>query len=151
MAVLKLDIAYDFDFDVIGLVSALPPYQIAWQVNNHLQIDLVKQQDIDLHFTRKKLAISNFLYREKYSYLRIIRNKSAEEKSAAPTELFEVSTSDYFLPELRKFDYIVLMEGTIRKLYTDEVVSRLNRIDNVQLVTPIDPDDIKDKDNLIFE
>lgn len=151
MAVLKLDIEYDFDFDVIGVVSALSPYQLAWNINQSLKIDLVKEQDITIDFTRKSIAICNYLYREKYSYFRIIRNKSMEERTTSPGELFEIARSEYFLPELKKYDYIVLVEGNIRKLYTDEIIDRLHQISKIQLITPIDLDDIRDKDNLIFE
>ena len=152
MATLKLDIEYDFDFDVIGLVSSASAYQLAWGINTSLNIDLMKDKDIVLDFTKKDVIISNYVFQEEHSYLRLIKNKSLEETVVEnPASLFDVGVNEYFLPELKKYDYIVQLEGSINSQYSDEIINRLNQLQQIQLVTPIDLEDIKDKDNLIFE
>ena len=152
MSVLKLEIEYDFDFEVIGLVSSVAPYQMAWNINSALNIDLIKDKDIILNFTNKDVIICNYLYKEEYSFIRLIKNKSAEETVVEnPTSLFDVGQSEYFLPELKKYDYLIQLEGTINNRFSDEIINQLNTLDKIQLVTPIDIDEIKEKDNLIFE
>jgi len=149
---LKLDIEYDFDFEVIGLVSSLAPYQLVWNINKSLGVDLVKKDDIVLGFTKKDVIITNYLFEEEYSYIRIIKNKSAEETVIEnPTSLFDVPKSEFFLPELRKYDFLIQLEGSVNNQYSDSIIDKLNKMDKIQLVTPIDLDDIKEKDNLIFE
>ena len=152
MPTLKLDIEYDFDFEVIGLVSSLAPYQLIWNLNKSLGIDLVKKEDIILEFTSKDVVITNYLFEEEYSYLRVFKNKSAEETVVEnPTSLFDVAQTEYFLPELKKYDFIIQLEGAVNNHYSDAIIEKVHQLKNVQLVTPIDLDDIKDKDNLIFE
>ena len=65
--------------------------------------------------------------------------------------LFDVGQSEYFLPELKKYDFIIQLEGSINNQHSDEIINKLNNLNKIQLVTPIDLDDIKEKDNLIFE
>lgn len=152
MPTLKLEIEYDFDFEIIGLVTSLAPYQLVWQLNKIFNIDLVKKEDIILDFTKKNVIITNYLFEEEYSYLRVIKNKSTEDTTIDnPASLFDIGQTEYFLPEIKKYDYILQLEGTVNNLYSDMIIAKLNQIDKIQLITPIDLDDIKDKDNLIFE
>lgn len=152
MSTLKLDIEYNFDFEVIGLVSSLAPYQLVWKLNQLLNIDIVKNKDIVLDFKKKDVIISNYLFEEEYSYIRILKNKSNENSVVVnPTSLFDVGQNEYFLPELKKYDFIIQLQGSINNQYSDVIIDKLNQIDKIQLVTPIDFDDISDKDNLIFE
>lgn len=149
---LKLEIEYDFDFEVIGLVTSLSPYRLAWNINNSLNIDLYKAKDIELNFTKKKVIISNYIFEEEYSYFRLIKNKSLEESATNNgLSLFDVGQSEYFLPELKKYDFIVQLEGAINNQFSDEIINKLNQLNKIQLVTPIDLEDVKEKDNLIFE
>lgn len=153
MATLKLlDIDYDLDFEVVGVVSSIPAYQLAWLINKSLKIDLVKANDITLSFTKKELLITNYIYKEEHSFIRIIKNKSISESvRKQENSLFDIETSDYFLPELKKYDFILQLDGNINNHHLDEVVNKLNTLEKIQLVTPIDLDEIKSKDNLIFE
>ena len=152
MAVLKLDIEYDFDFEIIGLISSVPAYKLAWIINNSLKIDLSKADDIKLGFTKKEVVITNYIFKEEYSYIRLIKNKSLEESiNDDSIGLFDVGQNEYCLPEFKKYDYVIQLEGSINSQYSDEILNKLNKINEIQLVTPIDLDDIKDKDNLIFE
>lgn len=152
MPTLKLDIEYDFDFEVIGIVSIASAYQLAWSINDILTIDLSKDKDIVLDFTKKDVVITNYLFEEEHSFIRLIKNKSQEDTTVEnPTSLFDVGANEYFLPELKKYDYIIQLEGSINNQYSDEIINKLNKLSKIQLVTPIDLDDIKDKDNLIFE
>ena len=152
MPTLKLDIEYDFDFEVIGVVSSASAYKLAWEINNELKIDLSKGKDIVLDFTKKEVIITNFLFEEEHSFIRLIKNKSLEDTTVAnPTSLFDVGVNEYFLPELKKYDYVIQLEGSINNLYSDEIINKLNALNKIQLVTPIDLDDLKEKDNLIFE
>ena len=149
---LKLEIEYDFDFEVIGIVSSLSGYQLAWSINNSLKIDLSKEKDIELNFTSKKVIISNYIFEEENNYIRLIKNKSAEETLVNnELSLFNVGQSEYFLPELKRYDFIVQIEGIINTKEAYEIVGVLNALGKIELANLIDLDDIKEKDNLIFE
>ena len=41
----KLVIEYDFDFELLGILSSARGYKLAWEINQALGIQLVKQQD----------------------------------------------------------------------------------------------------------
>ena len=46
----KLIIDYTFDFELIGLISIVKGYKLAWELNHILQINLVKQPDLVVGF-----------------------------------------------------------------------------------------------------
>jgi len=152
MSALKLEIAYDFDFELIGIVSSAPAYQVVWSINNSLNIDLYKHKDIELNFTTKKVVVSNYLFKETYSYIRLFKNQSSEETIVDnKLSLFDERKREFFLPELKKYDFIIQLEGTVNNLHADLIISKLKEIGKIQFVTLIDLNDIKEKDNLIFE
>jgi hypothetical protein len=46
----KLIIDYEFDFELIGIISTAKGYKLAWEINQLLAIHLVKQPDMVVGF-----------------------------------------------------------------------------------------------------
>jgi hypothetical protein len=138
----KLIASFDFNFSLLAIVSQLREYKLAWIINQELGIQLVKQQDEVFHFLGdKKLCISNYLYYTEHSKIRLIFNRSREGTS--------VSTG-HLIPELRQFDYLILIEGFEDSLIIQEVKDIVKNINGIQLVNQIEVDPLKSRDNLIF-
>ena len=50
MKPIKLVVEYDFDFEIIGLITSLKGHKLAWMINNALKIELRKEEDINIDF-----------------------------------------------------------------------------------------------------
>lgn len=138
----RLITSFDFDFSLLAIVSQLKEYKLAWIINQELGINLVKQHDEIFHFLgNEKLCISNYLYQTEHSGIRLVINRSREEFCAS-TQLL--------IPELKQFDFLMLIEGFEDMLVVREVRDSLKNINGIQLINQISVDQLKSRDNLIF-
>ena len=136
----KLIIDYEFDFDLIGIISPVKEYKLAWHLNNMLHIHLVKNRDIELEFINSNIFISNFDYSAGNSTFRLVKNKNT----------LSDGTMAFLLPEMREFDYLIMLEGEGDTFDTDTILNALKSDGFIQYITLVDIDRLKSKDNLIF-
>ncbi len=138
----KLIASFDFDFSLLAIVSQLKEYKLAWIINHELGINLVKQQDEIFHFLRDQdLCISNYLYQTEHSGIRLIFNCSKDGS---------MPSRQHLIPELKQFDFLMLVEGFEDTLVIQEIRDILKNINGIQLVNQIGVDQLKSRDNLIF-
>jgi hypothetical protein len=141
MKTLRLDIDYDFDFAVFGVVSSSKEYKLAWALNKYLNLRLVKQTDLCIDFIHKgRLVISNYLHLTEESSFRLFRNKSVDLSSLK---------KPFLVPDIKEYDYVVQVSGLLGEFH-QELLQRLNLIPLVQYVQHFDPINLKSKENLIF-
>lgn len=137
----KLIANIDFDFSLLAVASQLKEYKLAWLINRELDVNLVKQQDEIFHFLGDdKLFISNYLYQTEHSRIRLVCNRS---KEGSPTV-------QYLVPELKQFDYLMLIEGFDYTWGDGDPRDIIKEINGVQMVNQIEVDQLKSRDNLIF-
>ena len=137
-----LDVEYDYDFKLFGLVSSNKEYKLAWHICQYLHIRLVKKPDLVYDFINKgKLVISQYLYTTEHSTFRLLRNKSTVLGSLK---------KPFLLPEIKDYDYIVQISGEMAN-QIDEVFAKLRALDTVQYIKEFDPESFKFKDNLLIE
>jgi hypothetical protein len=138
MKTLRLDVKYDYDFDVYGVVSSIKEYKLAWTLNKLLGFRLKKQQDLcyDL-MEQERMVISNYEYITDHSVVRLLKNKAMCMKA-------------FLLPEIKEYDYVLQLSGALQQLHPQEFISRLLQTPLVQYVKQIDPLTLKLKENLIF-
>lgn len=142
MAKNKLIVDYDYDFSLFGIISLSKDYHLAWLINNNMGMHLKKEEDIVISFINdENLVISNYIYETEHAQLRMLKNKSEERKSDKMT---------FLIPELNKFDYLIMKNGSIGNLSDQEFVREFQKIDEVQYIAPLDIDKLKSKENLIF-
>ncbi|WP_242927617.1 IPExxxVDY family protein [Pontibacter vulgaris] len=142
MKTLLLDISYDYDFDLYGLVSSSKEYKLAWTINQLLGLRLVKQKDLCYELVGKEqLLISNYEQITDHSIIRLMRNKASG-----------ICTLDkpYLLPDIKQFDYVLQITGAMQCLSPRELLQQLARLPLVQYVKQVDPLKLKFKENLIF-
>ena len=131
----------DFDFKIIGLVSNAKGHKLAWEINSSLTINLEKDNDIILSFVEeRRLVLLCFKYETENGKLLLIKNRSLESDEFSPL---------YWIPELRKFDYLIWLRET-DLINEEKTVERLKDIRVVQYCVSIDIDKLKSKDNLLF-
>ena len=138
----KLEAEFEYNFILFGIISTLKEYKLAWLLNKRLDIQLDKSKDIEIDFVKSQnLIISNYLYETEHSCFRMLKNKSAD--------LLE-QNSAFLIPELKRFDYLVLVEGFDDTYSATELKSELSSIQTVQYVQQFNVDELKSKENLVF-
>ena len=142
MAKTKLVINYEFDFELFGIISTEKEYKLAWLINNRLHIHLVKNEDIKLEFLKTdNLSISNYFFSTENAEFRLLKNKSENKNTGR---------MGYLLPELSKFDFLILKKGSLDGMFDKHFMNEIKHIKEIQYVTKLNIDNLKSKENLIF-
>jgi hypothetical protein len=136
----KLIIEYEYDFDLIGLSTVLKGYKLAWEINQVLHINLVKQPDLAVGFkNNEEKTFSFYAHESLHNRLKLFKNRPSENEPGK-----------YFLiPEFPHFDFIIL--AAMEEQYShQQLVNLIKSIQDVQLVAAIPLDGLKSKSNFIF-
>jgi hypothetical protein len=139
MKSLTLEVDYDFDFTLIGIVSSCKEYKLAWSLNQFAKLRLTKQQDLIYDFMKKgRLVISNYLHQTEYSTFRLFKNRSV-----TPCEL----KKPYLLHEIKDFDYVIRVDGQHCSV---TLLNQLKSLTEVQYVKQFEPGEFQYKENLLL-
>lgn len=138
----KLEAELSFEFSLIALISELKEFKLAWHINAAFDIQLVKKKDIELEFIKgQNLLISNYFHETEHSYIRILKNKSIISFGEGPA---------FLLPELNKFDFLILIKGYEDTLPIADFKNKIAAIPKVQFAQAFEIENLKSKENLIF-
>jgi hypothetical protein len=136
----KLVIDYEYDFELLGLTTFLKGYRLAWELNQVLRINLVKQPDLAVGFRKnEEKSFSFYAFQGTHNRLKLFKNKASENEPGK-----------YFLiPEFPHYDFIILaaMEEQYSK---QQLVDLVKSVPDVQLVAGIPLEGLKSKSNFIF-
>jgi hypothetical protein len=135
----KLVIDYDFDFELWGVISVSKGYKLAWELNQRLDIRLVKQPDLVVGFKKgEEKSFSFFAFETPLNRLKLFKNKPVDADSG----------KYYLIPEFPHYDFILLtqMEGELHEKF----IPQLKEIPTVELVASIPLEGLKSKLNFIF-
>lgn len=136
----RLEIDYSYDFELIGVISSAKGYKLAWDINNQLDVHLVKQMDVIIQFNDKVTGTySHFAHESPLNLIRLFRNKPNEAEAA----------KNLLAQEFPHFDYIVMSQGA-DKIESNRLQEYLRNISSVELVAFIPLDALKQKDYFIF-
>ncbi len=136
----KLEIEYSYDFELLGIRTSLKGYKLAWHLNNSLKTNLVKQDDLVVHFKKGQIALyDRYTFKTQLNELNLFKNKPSESENSSPD----------LVPEFPHFDFI-LMTQSEEKLAGNRLQEYLRNIPSVELVTLIPLTALKSKDNFIF-
>jgi hypothetical protein len=135
----KLLIDYEFDFQLLGVSSTARGYKLAWEVNQRLGVNLIKQADLVVGFkNNEEKSFSFYSFETPLNRLKLFKNKPQELESG----------KYYLIPEFPHYDFIILaaMEENAQQPFIDQIRS----IPCIQLVAPIQLEGLKSKSNFIF-
>jgi hypothetical protein len=136
----KLIIEYDFGFGLIGITTVLKGYKLAWELNRHLSIQLVKKEDILVGFKGGvELTFAAHLYETQLRMVKLIKNKPQDAES----------NKYYLAPEYPHFDYLLVIQDGEQSFATN-ILDVIRKIPSVELAAFIPLDTLKTKENFIF-
>ena len=138
----RLASEYPLDFELIGIVSSVKEYKLAWHINQLPEFHLVKDDDIKIEFSDNKLIrVSNLKDENEFRKVFLLKNKLVTSNS---------SINQYLLSELQQFDYLLKLTSQTKDFWAKEVNNQLKSIDQIDYSLVVDVEKIKMKDNLLF-
>ena len=152
MQLLTLDL--EDDYSLIGIHSTEEDYRLAYLLNNYLKIKLTRFKH-NLDFKNSTAVFPLFEYKDEANYINyyLINNKHTELIDNQYKEgLFggNYSITSYLIPEKKKVDFFLKIEGCNKEDFIKNLVNDLNKINQIITSYPIVPINLKSKENLIF-
>ncbi|MES1225870.1 MAG: IPExxxVDY family protein [Bacteroidota bacterium] len=136
----KLIIDYEFDFELIGVSSIAKGYKLAWEINQHMGIHLIKQPDLVVGFKNDLEKKFDFYAHEtQLNRLKLFKNKPSDQNQG----------KFFLIPEFPHFDYIIYAQMDTYKKEHD-LLSVIKTIPGVQLASNIPLEGLKSKSNFVF-
>ena len=142
------------DYSLIGIHSTEEDYRLAFLLNNYLKIKLTRFKH-NLDFKNSTAVFPLFEYKDEENYINyyLINNKYTELVDNQYKEgLFggNYSTTSYLIPEKKKIDFLLKIESCNSEDFIQNLVSNLNKINQIITSYSIEPTTLKSKENLIF-
>ena len=142
MKTFTLDVEYECDFALFGLVSSTRDYTLAWMLNRALRLRLVRQPELLLNLlSQGRLVFTHYLHATETLTFRLLRNRSVE-----PSNL----KKPFLAPDIKEYDYLLAVSNGSGALADDELLQQLTALDAVQYACQFDPNTLKYKENLIL-
>ena len=134
----RLIVEYDYEFGLLGIISSVKFYKLAWAINNKLNISLVKSSDISLDTKRhKNLSFSLYDYSTEQSNFQVFKNKTEGKENA------------HLIPEMSHLDYIVKIDENSQSFAIEEVMKALREVKWIEYIAVLDVDNLKSRDNFL--
>ena len=148
------------DFQLIAILSSLEDYRMAYFLNQSLSIFLEKNKEkIVVNSKFGNAFYSKFIFEDlkKDMVWHLVQNKN-EIISISNNQVqnlffdkeIETETKVFLLPEFKNVDYILKIDNSDHNLNFDQIIKKINTIDNVTTVYEINQNALKSKNNLIF-
>ena len=136
----KLQIEPTFDFELLGIVSPIREYRMAWLVNQELELNLIKADDLELEFLNaEKLEIAQYFLSLPHGFIQLLKNKALNSSQQLA----------YLIPELKNLDYFLLVQDETEQLDLSNFMEKLSQNSLVQSIVRIDISKLKSKENLL--
>ena len=135
----KLDLAIDEDFCLLGLVSDETDYKLCWLINQSLEMNFEKQEDLQLFHPKleEEQMFSLFSYHDDDAMItfRIIQNRAE---------------NGFYLDELKHIDYLIHIQGEINASRINGFMQSVSTLEPVRMCVPSDLTRIKNQERLLL-
>lgn len=153
MQVLTFDLEED-DYSLVGIHSTEEDYRLAYLLNQHLNTRLTRFKN-NLDFKDSNAEFPLFEFKDENSYINyyLINNKHIQfVHNQENPGLFggNYSTISYLIPEKKKIDFFLKIEGCYRESFIKNLIDKLNALNQIITSYAIDTTTLKTKDHLIF-
>lgn len=158
---LVLEEELDEPFTLIAVHCSTEDYKLAYLLNRQLGTRFRRKRE-DLDFSTKNLIVSfplfEYINEKKLLRYYLVANAcpSIEEELELAGGLFasqisKKATTQYLIPELKNVDYFLKIYSENGDLPLREILSEINEIKQVISAYLVEIDNIKSKNNLIFD
>lgn len=135
----KLDIDFEYDFELLGISSSVKFYKLAWAINQKLNIRLVSMDDYELDSVKgkPKALFGYYSYVKEPLHIELFRNKSSEGQN------------QYLIPEFMHFDYVLKFTDQLQSFADQEIQKELKEVKWIEYISPLEVNNLKSKDNFL--
>jgi hypothetical protein len=161
MAIHKLfeDDFEEDNYTLIAIHCSTEDYRLAYLLNTNLNLKLSrKQEDLDYNYMEASFSIYEWGDEENFVTWNLVANTSKKEveQMASAGSLFsdqkgKRTISKYLIPEQKRVDYFVKISSENYLKSSKIIVSKINAIAEVITAYTVNPNQLKSKNNLIFE
>ncbi len=136
---LKLSLDLDFDFILIAITASLKDYVLSHHINKNLDFEFYKIEHHEVFFNSDEEPLTFSKY---YFFV---------DEGEVEYYLVSNRNSDGFLvPEMNKVDYFMVIQQFVGKEDLNSIISKLNKIPDIQVAAQIDVHKLKSKENLVM-
>jgi hypothetical protein len=133
-----LDIGFDYDFLLLGIVSQEKAHRLVWFINKELSYHFAHDGELTMYEEEKPVAAyTKYVFTDEINHLEFFMIENKDESS-------------YLIPELRQIDFFIMIKGALDFLDVKTLITNMKPIQPIQLITEIDHQKLKSKQNLIF-
>jgi hypothetical protein len=133
-----LKLSLDFDFILLAITASLKDYVLCHHINTKLYFNFEKIDDHEVYFNidEPPLVFSKYFFyvEEGDNEYFLINNRNPE---------------GFLIPEMNKVDFFMIIRQYIDQEDLSNIISRLNKIPDIQVAAKIDPAKLKSRENLI--
>lgn len=134
---IELEVEYQYDFLLFGIVSIEKSHRLVWHINKVYPYQFVRIDDYELEINHKNQSFACYLF-------------TYEENHLAYYLLANKDENNFLIPELKNFDYLVIVKGALDFFDEDDFKSTLNELAVIQLAYALEVDKLKSKMNLLY-
>lgn len=128
-----LEVAYDYEFDLIGISCHLRDYRLCWELNHLLELNLSRSDE----------------GAETESGIFALYSDECIETRTIINLLVNRGEKGWLIPEQRQADYLLMLRENARWA-DDELVNLIKRHPQILTAFSIDPNGLKSKENLLL-
>ena len=134
-----LKLSLDLDFVLIAITAAVKDYILCHKINKSLEFDFEKTDDHEVYYNidEDPLSFSRFYYFVEQGEIEyfLVNNRNPE---------------GFLIPEMNKVDFFLIIQQYIDKEDLNFILTRLNKLPDIQVAAQIDPLKLKSKENLVM-
>lgn len=137
MAKFTLTVENDYPYFLFGISSSLRGYRLAWNLNKQMELELARDQPLELVNKRKeKVRYSCYTWMNELQMaaFKLIQNRSG---------------GNVFIPEHPRADYLLLVDVS-PGIEPEEVLKSIKQVGAVAMAFSINIQDLKSKENLLL-
>lgn len=136
----KLDINLTVEAAVLGIVSSLKDYKLAWKINQVFKYELKLEPTLVINLEQGgTVPLSHYCYQTETLRVDLIKNKGLDEEKVA-----------YMVKQLPQMDYFFMMDGAEIFHNAQDEISKLKTIAEISFVQLINVNKLKSRDHFIF-
>ena len=158
--ILELDDEFKEAFSLVAIHCSEEPYKMAYVLNKSVGLRL-HRRNVDLEYSNKGLEVTFPLFEYEdaiqYTTYNLVANKCKSEVANIHSSngLFASDAPEtvmtFLLPEQKKVDFFLKIHSDLEIIPLRKLVFEINEIKQVISAYTIDPEELKSKNNLIFD
>jgi hypothetical protein len=137
MSKFLLTLDEDYEFTLVGISCHSKDYRLCWKINQTLNIDLVRTEDLEIY--KKSIVNSHSFYKyiddDNYLEYYLISNRG---------------DNGFLIPEQKKVDFFLMVKGNFSENHTNDIICKINTLSLVLTSFSINLNSLKSKQNLLF-